>query len=116
MHVVFVYILEAHASDKWPMKWKIEWPEPPSLETRIACAKTCDADLGWSPQVQVLVDGMDDNFCYAFGAWPASGFVLSQTSELLFTCQPPQGDIFFEEEVLFNYLRAFKVADESGQN
>lgn len=108
LHVVFVYILEAHASDRWPMKWQVEWPEPLSLDERVACARKCDADLGWSPRVQVLVDGMEDSFCHEFGAWPAGGFVVGRTGELLFVCQPPQGGVFFEEEELFSYLRASK--------
>lgn len=105
LRFVFVYIREAHASDKWPMKWAIEWPEPQTLEARIACAKTCDADLGWSPEVSVLVDGMDDNFCHTFGAWPAGGYVLSSRAELLYVCAPPRGDAFFPIDDLIHYLR-----------
>jgi len=105
LQFALVYIREAHASDRWPMKWAIEWPEPQSLEARIACAKTCDGDLGWSPQVKIFVDGMDDNFCQSFGAWPAGGYVLDAAGKLLFVCSPPRSDVFFDEEVLFNYLR-----------
>mmetsp|Transcript_90437 Transcript_90437/g.210412 ORF Transcript_90437/g.210412 Transcript_90437/m.210412 type:complete len:91 (+) Transcript_90437:148-420(+) len=87
------------------MKWAVEWPEPQSLEARISCAKTCDADLGWSPEVQVLVDGMEDQFCHAFAAWPAGGYVLDSAAQLLFVCSPPKGDIFFDEAKLFAFLR-----------
>merc|ERR1712048_1515352 len=95
LRFIFVYIREAHASDRWPMKWAIEWPEPESLDARIACAQTCDTDLGWSPQVQVFVDGMEDSFCHSFGAWPAGGYVVDAAGELLFVCSPLQEDVFF---------------------
>jgi len=115
LHFVFVYIREAHASDKWPMKWAIEWPEPSSLDARIACARTCDADLHWSPDVEVLVDGMDDGFCYAFGAWPAGGFVLGSGGELLFVCAPPTGEVFFDSEELFESLRSLSASPVCAQ-
>lgn len=109
LHFVFLYIREAHASDSWPMKWAIEWPEPQTLDERIACAKKCDADLGWSPEVEVLVDGMDDGFCHSFKAWPAGGYVFDPNGHLLFVCAPPQGNVFFDVDELFQYLRTFSV-------
>lgn len=106
LRFVFVYIREAHASDKWPMKWAVEWPEPQSLEARIACAQKCDQDLGWSPTVEVMVDGMGDDFCHGLGAWPAGGYVIGPDRRLLYVCAPSQSDVFFEEEQLFGYLRS----------
>lgn len=88
------------------MKWDVEWPEPKTLEERIACARTCDKDLGWSPAVEVLVDGMQDTFCEAFKAWPAGGYVLGGGGELLFTCAPPRNDVLFDVEELFAFLRS----------
>jgi hypothetical protein len=90
------------------MKWAVEWPEPSTLEARIDCATKCDAELGWSPEVDVLVDGMDDQFCKTFGAWPAGGYVLSPQGHLLFVCEPPRGAILFDVEKLFQYLREFQ--------
>jgi len=107
LHFVLLYTREAHASDTWPMKWAIEYPEPQSLEERIVRAKECDADLGWSPEVEVLVDGMNNSFCDAFKAWPAGGYVLDPEGHLLFVCAPPQGNVFFDVDNLFQYLRTF---------
>jgi len=87
------------------MKWAVEWPEPQTIDARIDCAMTCDAELGWSPEVDVVVDGMNDEFCKAFGAWPAGGYVLSPRGELLLACEPPEGKIFFDVERLFLFLR-----------
>lgn len=105
LNFIFVYIREAHASDVWPMKWAVEWPEPRSLEARVACAQRCEKDLDWSPEVQVFVDTMDDGFCNALGAWPAGGYVLEPGGRLLFVCAPPRDTIFFDTEELFGYLR-----------
>lgn len=107
LNFVFVYTREAHASDTWPMKWAVEWPEPRSLDARIACAQKCDADLGWSPEVEILVDDMDNGFCDSFGAWPAGGYVLGPGGRLLFVCAPPRDAVFFDVEELFRYLRRF---------
>lgn len=106
--------MEAHASDKWPMKWSVEWPEPTCLAERLQCAQRCDADLQWSPHVEVLVDGMEDAFCHAFAAWPAGGYVLRPGGELGFVCAPPQGGVFFDEELLFDYLREVGSMAPSG--
>lgn len=105
LNFAFVYTMEAHAADKWPMKWAIEWPEPTSLEERIACAKRCDEDLGWSPEVKVFLDTMDNQFCEQFKAWPAGCYVFSPTRRLHFIGQPESQNIFFDLECLFGFLR-----------
>lgn len=87
--------MEAHASDKWPMKWAVEWPEPTTLAERISCAAHCDTDLGWSPDVNLLVDTMDNDFCRTFRAWPAGCYVFSPARQLLFVGEPETHDIFF---------------------
>lgn len=112
LNFAFVYTLEAHAADKWPMKWAVEWPEPTCLEERIACAKRCDEDLGWSPEVQLFVDTMDNGFCKAFRAWPAGCYVLLPTRRLLFIGAPETHDVFFDVERLFSFLR--RLASKPG--
>jgi len=103
----FIYTREAHASDKWPMKWAVEWPEPRTLDERILRAKRCDEDLGWSPDVQMFVDDMDDLFCHSFGAWPAGCYVIDSKGRLLFVCAPPRQEVFLDMDDLFGYLRQF---------
>lgn len=107
LNFAFVYTREAHASDTWPMKWAVEWPEPKSLSERIACARACDSDLGWSPDVKLFVDDMDDCLCHSLGAWPAGCYVLDTTCNLLFVSAPPRGEIFADVEKLFEFLRQF---------
>mmetsp|Transcript_6212 Transcript_6212/g.13706 ORF Transcript_6212/g.13706 Transcript_6212/m.13706 type:complete len:99 (-) Transcript_6212:153-449(-) len=86
------------------MKWSVEWPEPTTLDERLACARKCDEDLGWTPSVEVLLDGMDDAFCHSFAAWPASGYVLGPQGELLYICLPERNEVFFRFDALFEFL------------
>lgn len=111
LNFAFVYMMEAHAADKWPMKWAVEWPEPQSLMERIACAKRCDEDLGLSPIVQLFVDTMDNDFCKTFKAWPAGCYVLTSNRRLLFIGAPETHDVFFDIERLFGFLRTFVGSD-----
>ena len=105
LNFAFVYTMEAHAADKWPMKWAVEWPEPRTFEERIACACKCDQDLGWSPEVTFFVDTMDNEFCRTFGTWSVGCYVLSPTRRLLFVGEPKTHDVFFDIEQLFSFLR-----------
>ena len=97
--------MRAHAADKWPMKWAVDWPEPRTLKERIACTSRCDQDLGWSPEVTLFVDTMDNEFCRTFGTWPVGCYVLSPTRRLLFVGEPKTHDVFFDIEQLFSFLR-----------
>ena len=87
------------------MKWAVEWPEPRTLEERIACASRCDQDLGLSPEVTLFVDTMDNEFCRTFGAWPVGCYVLSPTRRLLFVGEPKTHDVIFDIEQLFSFFR-----------
>ena len=99
MNFAFVYTMEAHAADKWPMKWAVEWLEPRTF----ACK--CDQDLGWSPEVTLFVDTMDNEFCRTFGTWPAGCYVLSPTRRMFFVGEPKTHDVFFDIEQLFSFFR-----------
>lgn len=101
----FIYTREAHASDKWPMKWAVEWPEPRSLEERLGRAQQCDKDLGWSNHMEVYVDGMSDGFCDSFKAWPAGCYVLGPGAKLLFAAAPKGDQIFFNMSELSTFLK-----------
>jgi len=115
LNFAFVYTMEAHAADKWPMKWAVEWPEPKTLEERIARAERCDEDLGWSPHVALFVDGMCNDFCRTFSAWPTGCYVLSPTRQLLFVAEPETHEVFFDLEKLFEFLRTFLVPEAGNQ-
>mmetsp|Transcript_2951 Transcript_2951/g.4844 ORF Transcript_2951/g.4844 Transcript_2951/m.4844 type:complete len:113 (-) Transcript_2951:254-592(-) len=112
MTCYLAYIREAHASDMWPMKWAVEWPSPQSLDERLMYAKKCDEELGWSPVVEVLVDGMDDAFCHAFAAWPASGYVLGPSGRLLYVLAPENDEVFFRTDALIDFLSSLRREEQ----
>merc|ERR1711972_196524 len=83
------------------------------LEERIGRAKQCDDDLGWSPNVQLFVDTMDNQFCQTFRAWPAGCYVLSPTRQLLFIGAPKAHDVLFDCKELFDFLRNLTLPAET---
>lgn len=84
MQWALVYILEAHAADTWPLKFSFERPRPTSLAQRAAYACEASGALGLGGAgFRVLVDGMDDAFNTAFGAWPTAYYLLDRAGTLL---------------------------------
>lgn len=84
-----VYILEAHASDTWPMKFQGEQPSPRSLEERIGYATTCAREHAFPASFKVRIDGMDDSFNGAFGAWPTCYYVVDGDKRLKYVGEVP---------------------------
>lgn len=85
-----IYVAEAHTKDTWPMPIGIEACRhnmPQTIEQRVAIADeyvdlTAKADEG-QPMAQrkavgLLVDGMDNGFSSAYGAWPERFVVLEE--------------------------------------
>jgi len=77
---IVVYILEAHASDTWPMKWAVEWPRPRTLGERVDYALECRRALGVTGTMDLLVDDMNNAFDHAFRAWPTAYYLLNGTT------------------------------------
>jgi len=71
---VLVYLHEAHADDVWPLGYGVK--NPTSLAERWA---QCDALVArLRLDVEVFVDGMDNAFLHAHGAWPERYFFVEQ--------------------------------------
>ena len=59
------------------MKFSTEQPSPTSLAQRARYAERCAAELGFAAAgFRRLVDGMDDAFNSAVGAWPTCYYVV----------------------------------------
>ena len=85
---VFLYIVEAHASDEWPMPvggGREPYPQPKSLPERAARAAEYVADYGL--ELPVYVDCMSNAFESAYAAWPERFFVID-TGVIAFISQP----------------------------
>lgn len=79
-----IYICEAHATDVWPLKYSYEHPAPTSLRQRAEYARRCSHELGFEAAgFNLLVDGLDDSFNAAFGAWPTAYYLVDREGALL---------------------------------
>ena len=78
----FVYILEAHATDTWPMPSSrynptgevVNIPTHTCIEERVAAAKALVDSM--KVQGEVLVDTMDDIFNTEYSAWPVMFYAI----------------------------------------
>jgi len=108
-HYMMVYICEAHASDTWPMKWKIEWETPKSLDQRQKYAKICCDELQLIPTFStIVVDGMDNAFNSDFGTWPTAYYVIGTDARLLYIGEPEETATFYDINRLFDFLMELK--------
>ena len=108
MQVVVVYIREAHASDTWPMKFSHERPSPQTLEQRVEYARDCVEELGLPAEWLLRVDGMEDSFNAAFGAWPTCYYVVGEGQRLQYVgeCPLESDSASYDIGELFAFLRA----------
>eukprot|EP00301_Raphidiophrys_heterophryoidea_P026772 c9315_g1_i2.p1 GENE.c9315_g1_i2~~c9315_g1_i2.p1 ORF type:complete len:127 (-),score=24.97 c9315_g1_i2:239-619(-) len=105
---VFVYILEAHASDTWPMGWSIEWPRPRSLKQRQDYAAKCISDLGLANLgMTILVDGMHNSFNRTFGSWPTAYYFTSADGVLLQIGEPDPGMASYDIERMLTFIEQY---------
>ena len=114
---MLVYIAEAHARDQWPVGASVSFCDAPrSLAARVALAQELGRTAAGSalrdwPAGAVLVDGMDDGFLEAFGAWPVRFFVLqpelshgTERLRLVFKAQPHEDDHMYHASDLAAWL------------
>jgi len=102
---VLVYILEAHASDTWPMKWSVEWPRPADLQQRTEYAKICANDLHLDDDFNILIDPMSNDFNTAFKPWPTACYLLKGRN-LSYIGTPEETDYKYDINLLFERLEA----------
>ena len=78
----FVYILEAHATDRWPSPSSrynlagdvVNIPTHTTIEERITAAKALMESM--EMQGEVLVDTMEDSFNNEYSAWPVMFYAI----------------------------------------
>lgn len=69
-----VYILEAHASDTWPMGFDVEYAQTHSLEERMIPCNDFMFREGY--EFPIRIDAPPDPFNALFNAWPLRFYVL----------------------------------------
>ena len=96
MQWMFVGIMEAHASDLWPLAFSFEQKECTNVEERCSRATALCAELfptspglpGW----RVMADTMDNSFHSALGAWPTNYYVMRSDGALMFVADDGSDD------------------------
>lgn len=73
----FVYILEAHAIDEWPINEpNVLFPQHKNINDRIDIATKLMADYPLPACVQIYVDNENDYFNNTYSSWPFRYWIL----------------------------------------
>jgi hypothetical protein len=71
VNFLFVYILEAHAKDEWPIKeLEEEILQHKSIEDRLVAAKSFISEYSFHPKIQIVADNEDNVFIDQYPSWP----------------------------------------------
>jgi len=71
---VCVYVMEAHATDQWPLGKISTIPQHKNFSDRVSAAKILQENFSFRPEL--YVDTMDNVFNSHYCAWPERGFVV----------------------------------------
>lgn len=91
----FVYILEAHAQDEWPIssaRWSptkqpVTYNQTRTIEERLSVAKDFIRDFDFP--IPVLLDKPDENLFEKFYApWPVRIYIVDSEHRLTYKAQP----------------------------
>lgn len=97
IHFCFVYILEAHAQDEWPIcsaRWSpmdklIVYNQTRTIEERLAVAKDFIRDFQFP--IPMVIDKPDENLFEKFYApWPVRIYILDCDYRLMYKAQPSE--------------------------
>jgi len=96
-----VYILEAHASDTWPMGFDVEYKQTYTNEDRIKVANDFINNNHFEHPIRI--DPAPENaFNSVFAAWPLRFYVITEDSVLNWIAEP-FGDLMLVSS-LSNYI------------
>lgn len=95
---LFVYILEAHAEDEWPIGGAVKFQQPTTLERRCAVAR--EFIEGMSVEIPVLVDAVEEDlqdepnpdapqtFQELYAGWPVRLYIIDSDSTIRLIPEP----------------------------
>lgn len=76
VNFVFVYIMEAHACDEWPIYQVEDVEQHKSIGARIKMAKKFQHAIACHPHIHFVVDPLANNFNRSYASWPFRFWVL----------------------------------------
>jgi len=93
----FVYILEAHASDEWPIRSSRDTPscspvciaQTKSIPDRLAAAKQFFDDFRL-PYPMAIDDPISNAFEVEYAPWPVRIYVVDSKNVLVYKAQPSE--------------------------
>lgn len=71
-----VYILEAHASDEWPIGNAVSVAQHTSLKQRLHAARALQHTLQPHTAIRILVDTIEDTFNKTYSSWPTRAWII----------------------------------------
>lgn len=81
-----MYVVEAHASDQWPLGKRVcVVPQHKTLEDRMNAAKLMISERKY--RIPLVVDPIENNFEEAFCCWPER-FYIVQNNKIAWIAQP----------------------------
>lgn len=97
----FVYIMEAHAVDEWPVRCNYQdIRQHKTLQERADAAKILQTEFPLHPQMFLYLDNIRDEFNSAYASWPFRYWVIRDGKVALKLM--PEGD-----QVSMNHLKAW---------
>jgi hypothetical protein len=93
----FVYILEAHAQDEWPIcsaRWSptempIKYNQTRTVEERLAVAKDFIRDFDF--QIPTVIDKPEENlFEKLYAPWPIRIYIIDKDHRLTYKAEPSE--------------------------
>jgi hypothetical protein len=76
---VFVYIMEAHAVDEWPLFCiNDSLQQHTTLEERLAGAQKLTAEFPFDPRIHMVLDDMSDSYNSTYSSWPFRYYVVDE--------------------------------------
>jgi type I thyroxine 5'-deiodinase len=113
----FVYILEAHAQDEWPIssaRWSpteipIRYNQTRTIEQRLEVAKDFIRDFHF-PIPLVIDKPEEDLFEKLYAPWPVRIYVIDKQNRLTYKAQP--SETMLELNELIEHLRLIIKSNE----
>jgi hypothetical protein len=93
----FIYILEAHAQDEWPIcsaRWSptqmpIKYNQTHTIEERLTVTKDFIRDFDF--QIPVVIDKPEENlFEKLYASWPIRIYVIDKDYRVTYKAQPSE--------------------------
>lgn len=86
---VFVYILEAHATDEWPISGvNVDITQHKTMRDRFEAAKRFIQDFPLHHEMLLVLDNCDNDFNETYPSWPFRWWVIGNGGRIALKAMP----------------------------